>query len=165
MDTSLVPPAVIVHASAAFLVLVLGPINLFRPRRDTLHRYIGRTWVALMYVTCGSSFFFGLENGFTFLHGLSVFTAVSVTIGVWCIVRGNRQGHAANMAGSYIGTLIAFAFAALVPARLIWTTATTDPAALVLFIAALLTVAAVWIAILRTRIGSGRSARPIPVES
>ncbi|WGH89956.1 hypothetical protein QDX23_07365 [Auritidibacter ignavus] len=150
-----IPLAVVVHASAAFLVLIIGPVNIFRPRRDAVHRVLGRTWVGLMYLTCGSSFFFGLEDGFTFLHGLSVFTTVTVTLGVWMIVSGSRRGHIGNMVGSYIGTLIAFGFAAFVPTRLIWTTAVTSPVALAAFAGALALIAGAWFAVLKARLGSG----------
>ncbi|WHS27089.1 DUF2306 domain-containing protein [Auritidibacter ignavus] len=154
-----IPLAVIVHASAAFLVLIIGPVNIFRPRRDAVHRVLGRTWVGLMYLTCGSSFFFGLEDGFTFLHGLSVFTTVSVTLGVWMIVRGSRRGHIGNMVGSYIGTLIAFGFAAFVPTRLIWTTAVTSPVALAAFAGALALIAGAWFAVLKARLGGGDGSK------
>ncbi|AXR74600.1 DUF2306 domain-containing protein [Auritidibacter sp. NML130574] len=147
------PLAVFVHASAAFLVLVMGPINIFRPRRDAVHRMLGRTWVGLMYTTCASSFFFGLEGGFTALHGLSVFTTVTVTLGIWAIARGHRSLHYGNMIGSYIGTLIAFGFAAFVPTRLIWTTAVTHPVALTAFAGALGLIALTWFAVLRVRLG------------
>lgn len=151
MDSAGIPPAIIVHAAAAFLVLLLGPVNIFRPRRDTLHRWLGRTWVLLMYVVCVSSFFFGLEHGFTALHGLSIFTTVSVTVGVWAIVKHNRRAHVFNMVGSYIGTLIAFGFAALVPNRLIWRTTMSDPWLVAGFAAALAVVAVAWIAVLKAR--------------
>ena len=61
MDAFTAP--IVLHASAAFLVLVLGPVHIFRPSRDALHRWLGRTWVVLMYVNCGASFLFGLETG------------------------------------------------------------------------------------------------------
>lgn len=150
-----IPLAVVIHASAAFLVLIIGPVNIFRPRRDAVHRVLGRTWVGLMYLTCASSFFFGLDDGLTFLHGLSVLTTVSVTLGVWMIARGNKPGHIGNMVGSYIGTLIAFGFAAFVPTRLIWTTAVTSPVALTAFAAVLVLIAGAWFAVLRARLGSG----------
>lgn len=150
-----IPLAVVIHASAAFLVLIIGPVNIFRPRRDAVHRVLGRTWVGFMYLTCASSFFFGLDDGFTFLHGLSVFTTVSVTLGVWMIARGNKRGHIGNMVGSYIGTFIAFGFAAFVPTRLIWTTAVTNPVALAAFAGALALIAGAWFAVLKARLGSG----------
>lgn len=152
MDT--IPAVILVHAGAAFLVLVIGPVNILRPRRDAMHRMLGRTWVAIMYLTCGSSFFFGLEDGFTFLHGLSVFTIITVSLGVLSIVRGNRRAHAANMVGSYIGTMAAFGFAAFVPNRLIWSTAVTDPVALFLFTASLGAVALCWVGVVKVRFGA-----------
>lgn len=149
-----IPPAVLIHISAAFLVLILGPVNILRPRRDRFHKILGRSWVGLMYLTCLSSFFvFGLNGGFSFLHGLSVLTLVTTTLGLWNIIRGNVTQHRGNMIGSYLGTLGAFIFAAAVPQRLILTTATTNPVALALFVAAMLTIAATWIAIIRLRLG------------
>ena len=105
-----------------------------------------------MYLTCASSFLFGLEDGFTALHGLSIFTTVSVTAGVWAITHGRRQMHVFNMAGSYLGTLIAFGFAAFVPSRLISRTAVADPVGLVVFALGLGVVAGVWVLVLRARV-------------
>jgi len=147
MDAFTVP--ITLHASAAFLVLVLGPVNLFRPSRDALHRWLGRTWVVLMYVNCGAGFFFGLEDGFGFLHGLAVFTALTVTLGVWSIRRGRVTSHQAYMIGSYVGTLIAFAFAVALPQRLIIRTGTEQPVTFWLFVGLLLGVAAAWVLLLR----------------
>lgn len=150
MDTFTV--SILVHATAAFLVLLLGPVTMFRPRRDALHRALGRTWVLLMYVTCLSSFFFGLEDGLGALHGLSAFTAIMVTLGVINIRRGRVSSHRATMVGSFAGTLIAFGFAALVPNRLIWTTTTTQPTAVLIFVTALVIIAGAWIGVLRIRL-------------
>lgn len=147
MDAFTAP--IVLHASAAFLVLVLGPVNIFRPRRDRLHRWLGRTWVLLMYVNCGASFLFGLEDGFGVLHGLAVFTAVMVTLGVWNIRRGRVTSHRANMIGSYLGTLIAFGFAVALPQRLIVRTGSEQPVELGLTIAGLLLAAAAWVGVLR----------------
>ena len=150
MDAFTAP--IVLHASAAFLVLVLGPVNIFRPSRDALHRWLGRTWVVLMYVNCGASFLFGLEDGFGFLHGLAVFTAFTVTLGVWNIRRGRVTSHQAYMLCSYIGTLIAFAFAVALPQRLIVRTGTEDPVLFWLVVGLLLLVAAAWVQLLRVLI-------------
>lgn len=148
-DMETFTPAVALHAAAAFLVLLLGPVNLIRPQRDQLHQRLGYSWVALMYLTCASSFLL-LERGLTFLHGLSVFTAVTVTLGVWRAMRGDHVGHRANMVGSYVGTLIAFGFAALMPTRLLWRTGESSPAALALAALALGAVALAWVLALRS---------------
>lgn len=118
----------LVHLASALLALSLGPLNLLRRRRDRTHRLLGRTWVAAMLVTCLTSFgLHGPGGGYSWLHGLSVFTIVTVTLGVVAIRRGNRRGHVGNMVGSLIGIWIAFLFAAFVPTRTISQVAATDP--------------------------------------
>lgn len=135
---------VAVHAIAATVVIVFGPVNLLRPRRDVAHRLIGRAWVVAMLITCVSSF--GIRpHGFSWLHGLAVFTLVSVTLGVVNIRRRNVGGHRANMLGSYVGTLVAFGFATLAPNRLIARMAFDDPAGLVGVIALILACCAAFL--------------------
>lgn len=148
MDTLLATVVVIVHASAAFLAIVLGPVNMIRRRRDALHRRVGRTWAGLMYTTCLSGLFI-TENGITLFHALALFTIGTVTLALWRIRRGDPVGHAANMIGSYIGLLIAFGFAALLPERLIRQTAAADLLGLSLYVLALLTALGGWVIILR----------------
>lgn len=111
-------PLIAVHALCALTVLVLGPVQILRPRRDRAHRRLGRTWAVAMVLTCGSSFVIA-PDGFTWLHGLAIFTLVSLTLGVLAIRRGDVRMHRANMIGSYLGTAVAFAFAVLVPQRAI----------------------------------------------
>lgn len=117
------------HAVAAAVVVMLGPVNLLRRRRDAAHRLIGRVWAAAMVLTCLSSF--GIHpHGFSWLHGLALFTLGSIALGVVNIRHRNVRGHRANMIGSYAGTLVAFGFAALAPNRLIARIAVDDPAGL-----------------------------------
>lgn len=107
-----------VHAVAALYVLLLGPLQILRPRRDRAHRILGGTWVAAMLVVCGASFGI-MPDGFSWLHGLSLWTLTCMVISLAAIRRGNVGVHRGFMIGSYLGTLTAFAFAALVPTRLI----------------------------------------------
>jgi len=118
------------HAIAAGYVLVLGPINIFRRSRDRVHKAIGGTWIAAMYYLCISSFWIQTDGGFTWLHGLSAFTLLSVTLGLVSAVRGNIPSHMGNMIGSYIGTLIAFIFAIMAPGRRIPQLLSDEPATL-----------------------------------
>lgn len=128
---------VAIHAVAATGAIVLGPLNLLRRRRDHAHRIIGRTWAAATVITCLSSF--GIHpDGFSWLHGLAVFTLVSVTIGVVAIRRRNVVAHRANMTGSYVGTLIAFGFAVFLPDRLVARMAADDPMSLLGIVALVL---------------------------
>src|SRR3569833_2845245 len=51
-------PGIQIHAAFAVLALVLGAIQLIRVTKgDWLHKLLGRTWVVLMAVVAGASFF------------------------------------------------------------------------------------------------------------
>lgn len=116
MDT--LTPVITLHALGALYVLLLGPLQILRRRRDLAHRIIGVTWLTAMLTTCISSFWIA-PDGFSWLHGLSIWTLVCMVIAMVGIRFGLVSVHRNFMVGSYIGTLIAFLFAALVPARLI----------------------------------------------
>lgn len=158
MDTLLASITIPIHATSALLAILLGPINALRRRRDRLHRYVGRSWAALMYATCVSGLFI-LENGITLFHALAVFTICTVTLGILRIRKGDTAGHAGNMIGSYIGLLVAFGFAALIPDRLIWQTATTHPVGILAYAGGLCLAVACWVFVLHrvTRRTAGRS--------
>lgn len=107
------------HVIAALFVLAIGPLQILRRRRDRIHRSMGYLWVAAMYYVCVSSFWIVTEGHFTWLHGLSAFTLVTVTLGLVSAIRGNIRSHLANMVGSYAGIAVAFVFAVAVPGRAI----------------------------------------------
>lgn len=110
------------HAVAATLAMVLGAVNLLRRRRGDLpHRVIGRTWIGAMYLTAVSSFWIQeLRPGsFSWIHGLSVLTIITLTLGLWNARRGRVAAHAGNMIGTYLGLIGAFLGVVVVPSRLI----------------------------------------------
>ena len=107
------------HVVAALFVLAVGPVQISRRRRDRVHRTMGYLWVAAMYYVCVSSFWIVSEGHFTWLHGLSAFTIVTVTLGLISAIRRNIRSHLGNMIGSYIGIAVAFMFAVTVPGRAI----------------------------------------------
>lgn len=111
-------PVITLHALAATYVLLLGPLQILRRRRDPAHRLIGVTWVSAILTVCISSFWI-MPDGFSWLHGLSIWTLVCMVVAILGIRAGNVSIHRGFMIGSYLGTLTAFAFAALVPVRLI----------------------------------------------
>lgn len=121
-------PLLASHVIAALYALVIGPVNLLRRRRDQRHRILGYTWAGSMYYVCGSSFWIVSDGHFSWLHGLSALTIVTVTLGVVAAVRHDRLAHRANMLGSYLGLLVAFVFAATVPSRLVPRLLADDPA-------------------------------------
>lgn len=137
-----ITPVIAVHAVAALYVLLLGPLQILRRRRDTGHRLLGASWVAAMLVVCTSSFAI-MPDGFSWLHGLSIWTLLCLVIAIVSIRRGSVEMHRGFMVGSYLGTLTAFAFAALVPTRLIPQLLRSEPlVAVVTLLAVAATVAA-----------------------
>lgn len=116
------------HVIAALFALAAGPVQILRRRRDRIHRTMGYFWVAAMYYVCISSFWIVTAGHFTWLHGLSAFTLLTVTLGLVGAIRKNIRAHRANMTGSYIGIAIAFIFAVTVPGRAIPRLVAEDPA-------------------------------------
>lgn len=115
------------HVIAALFVLVIGPFQIFRSRRDRIHRTMGYLWVAAMYYVCVSSFWIVTAGHFTWLHGLSAFTIVTVSLGLVSAIRRNIPSYLGNMIGSYIGIAVAFVFAVAVPGRSIPQLLAEDP--------------------------------------
>ena len=152
-------PLIGAHVIAALYVLVLGPINIFRRRRDRAHRIIGYTWVCAMYFVCVSSFWIVTDGQFSWLHGLSAFTIVTVTLGLVSAIRRNIVAHRANMVGSYIGIAIAFIFASTAPGRAIPELLAGDPATAVVVTALVLLTAGGFYLAVRPR------SRPVPTIS
>lgn len=123
------------HAAVATVALFLGAYNLLRKRKgDRPHRMVGRIWVAAMYVTVISSFFIKeLRPGqFSWIHGLSVFSFITLSIGLWAGMTGRVQRHRGFMTGSYIGLVGAMIGAVAVPVRYIPQTIQSRPAEFVL---------------------------------
>ncbi|WP_193106576.1 DUF2306 domain-containing protein [Brachybacterium sp. FME24] len=158
MDTiAPVTPVIVVHAVAALYVLMLGPFQILRRRRDRAHRLLGTTWVAAMLVVCFSSFGI-MPGGFSWLHGLSIWTLLCLVFAIAAIRRGNVPTHRGFMVGSYLGTLGAFAFAALVPARLIPQLLRSEPLVVVTTVLAVGATVAVF-ALLALRAPAAEAAR------
>lgn len=147
------------HVIAALFVLAIGPLQIFRRRRDRIHRSMGYLWVAAMYYVCASSFWVVTEGHFTWLHGLSAFTLVTVTLGLVSAIRGNIPAHLGNMVGSYVGIAVAFVFAVAVPGRAI-PRLLADDAPTALYVAAVVVLSvAVIFASLKLGGRSGSQAR------
>ncbi|WP_395398315.1 DUF2306 domain-containing protein [Arthrobacter sp. UC242_113] len=145
------------HVIAALFVLAIGPVQILRRRRDRIHRTMGHLWVAAMYYVCFSSFWIVSDGHFSWLHGLSAFTIVTVTLGLISAIRRNIPAHRGNMIGSYIGIAAAFSFAVSAPGRAIPRLLAEDlPTALYVAALVALSVAVIFISLRR---GEGRRTR------
>lgn len=130
-----------IHAVAALYVILLGPVQILRRRRDRAHRLLGASWVFAILTVCLSSFWI-MPDGFTWLHGLAIWTLVCMVVAITAIRRRAVAVHRGFMIGSYLGTLAAFAFAVFVPARLIPQLLQSEPlVAVVTVVAVAITVA------------------------
>src|SRR4051812_2595294 len=109
------------HATGALLALVLGAVMVVRRKGDLDHRRLGRVWMIVMYWVVLSSFgITRLHPGrFSWIHGLSVWTFISLTVAWRAARRGDVRSHRAWVLGSYAGLLGAFAGAVAVPVRLV----------------------------------------------
>ncbi len=144
--------------------MALGAYNLLRRvKGDRPHRWIGRVWVVAMYWTILSSFAIQeLRPGrFSWIHGLSVFTFVTLSIGLWGALTGRIEVHKQFMTGSYLGLLGAFAGAVAVPSRDIPRWTLHEPAGLALGLTVcLLTAGAVVLAASLGRTEARGARRP-----
>lgn len=109
---------IIIHAGAASFALIFGAWQLLRPKGTRSHKIIGRIWALCMYAVIFTSFgIHTLNGGFTWLHGLSLLTFFTVSIGIWAAIKGNIKSHKAFMTGSYFGILGAFIGVIAAPSR------------------------------------------------
>ena len=106
-----------VHLVAAVISLLIGPLALYRQRRDSLHKMLGYMWVTAMAVVALSSF--AIPSYFTPigigpLHLFAVVTLWSLWTGVKHAIQKNTAGHEAVFRGLFSnGLIIAGAFTVL----------------------------------------------------
>src|SRR3954469_13058335 len=96
-------PLIALHAAGATFALALGAFLLLTPRKgDVTHRRLGRVWMVAMYWTAGSSF--GIKElhpgQFSWIHGLSAWTIVSLTVAWWAALTHRRDTHRGYVVGS-----------------------------------------------------------------
>lgn len=142
-----------IHAVAASFVILIGPVNFLRRRKDVAHRLLGRTFAVMMYFVCVSGLFIYEGGGFTVFHALAIFTLITTTLGIRAILRGDVKAHRGNMIGSWAGTLAAGTFAAVVPGRAIPTLAVEDPAVFWAIVAAIIAATTLWVTAVLSPLG------------
>jgi uncharacterized membrane protein len=97
-------PHIQIHATAALLALVLGPVALYCKRRDHWHKVIGRLWMGAMLVAVLSSFLIldmGLIGPFSPIHLLSVLALWAMWSALRAIRAGQVARHRATLQGLY----------------------------------------------------------------
>lgn len=76
-------PVIVVHAALAGAAVVLGAGILLGRKGQLMHRALGWIWVLLIGSVAGISFAIHRPDGFSWIHGLSVFTLISLCVGVF----------------------------------------------------------------------------------
>ncbi len=116
------PLVIRAHILAALLAIVLGPIAIFRTRRDLLHRTVGATWVFVMAVLAITgliipSSLFALIGPFGPIHLLSLWALWSLSAGLHALWQGQRARHGAQMRGLYWQGLAVAGLLTFLPGR------------------------------------------------
>jgi len=118
------PPSILIHLAAASWVLVIGAVQLARPKGTPSHRMLGRSWMLAMVVAAVASFWMrhpgGAFLGYGPIHLLSVWVLICVVVSTLSARRGDLRRHQRFAIGAYIGTIVALAGAVLFPGRLLY---------------------------------------------
>ena len=117
-----VSPAIKIHLAAAVGALGLGAVMLASRKGRTFHRVAGWVWVTIMATLAVSSLFIQTLNPghFSWIHGLSAFTLLTLPLGVMFAKRHNVKAHRGTMMGLYLGGLIIAGLFTFVPGRLMF---------------------------------------------
>jgi uncharacterized membrane protein len=110
-----------IHAFAALTAFALGLFQLAAPKGTTRHRITGWMWVVLMATVVTTSF--GIHEirmwgPWSWIHGLSVFTAIMLPMGVMHARRHRVRRHRSAMIGIFVGALVVAGIFTLLPGRI-----------------------------------------------
>lgn len=116
------PPAVQLHVAAAIVALIVGPVALYRRRRDRWHRRVGTAWVTAMAVLAVSGLFIKsdvlpLVGPFGPIHLLSLAVIVGLWRGIVHIRAGRIAAHRATMRDLYWQAMGIAGLLTLIPGR------------------------------------------------
>ncbi len=96
--------ALSLHLVTASLALLLGFCILLQKKGTKRHRISGYAWIALMFVGIATSFFITIKNPghYSSTHVYSVLFFFTVSLGLWCRLKGFGIAHAVLMGGTYV---------------------------------------------------------------
>ena len=106
------------HLIAVIPALVIGAYILLKKKGTAEHKKLGKLWAYLMIFAAFVSFGMQSGDGFSWLHGLALFTLYSVIQGIRAAKEKEFRAHQRNMFFAYFSSVVAFVFA-LQPHRFI----------------------------------------------
>ena len=115
------PLPVQIHAVTAVMALLIGPLALYRRRRDLAHKLFGYLWVLSMSAAALSSFLIHslpMIGPFSPIHGLAILALWSVARGVAQACAGKFHRHAATFRSLYWHGLIIAGLLNFLPGRI-----------------------------------------------
>lgn len=112
-------PIIVIHTILAATAVFLGAALLMGRKGHRAHRFGGWIWVICMASVAGVSFAIRRPEGFSWIHGLSIFTLVTLVTGVLAARAHRVQAHRRNMIALYFGALVVTGLFTLLPDRLI----------------------------------------------
>ena len=113
-------PHIQFHIALAIVALGLGPVALYRKRRDCVHKMFGYAWVVCMAGVALSSFTitsFGVFGPFSPIHLLAVWTLCSLFIAMRHVINGRIALHRLIMRNLYWYGLIVAGLLNFLPGR------------------------------------------------
>jgi uncharacterized membrane protein len=112
-------PLVRLHLGSIMLPLAITPILLLRRRGDLWHRRLGWVWAVFLFGTAMISFAIREINdgSFSFIHILSVVTAVNVPLLVFAARHHQIARHRGAVRGLVTGALLTAGYFTLIPGR------------------------------------------------
>jgi uncharacterized membrane protein len=114
-------PAIPLHAFAAMIAFALGVVQFAAPKGTLPHRTLGWIWVGLISAVAISSFWIHqirLVGPWSPIHLLSIFTLVTLPMGVWMAHRHRVADHRRIMILIFTGALVIAGLFTLIPGRL-----------------------------------------------
>lgn len=98
------PLIIQLHVGAALLAILIGPIALYRPQRDRVHKTIGYVWFLAMACVAVSAFFihsFPVVGPFSPLHLFAILTLWSLWSALVHVRAGRIAAHRATLRSLY----------------------------------------------------------------
>ena len=115
------PLAIQIHMGAARPALLVGPFVLFRHQGDSLHRWLGHTWIISMVVLAVSRLFIpsgmAIISHFGPIHLFCIFALWRVAEGLFHIRRGDIRKHRAFTQNVWFGAMGFAGVFTLLPGR------------------------------------------------
>ncbi len=112
--------ALTTHVTSAVISLLLGAWVLYNPKGTANHKLAGKFWVLMMLTASFSAFFIQSWGRFSPIHIFSVWTPISLALGIYHVRKGNIIAHQKCMKGAYIGLIVAGVLAFALPGRFLW---------------------------------------------